>query len=324
VDDLSRKIINSIQLEFPIDREPFSILGKKLGVTSDDIIDRIKGLKKTGVLNQIGPVINARRLGYRITLVAANIDEANVDDAGRIMAEHPGVGHCYKREHVFNLWLTLSLPPGSSIVDELMNIKDLTGAEAVFHSPAVRTFKIGAYFDATGEGCLEPADSSDIKNGNGSDFLSEIDKKVLNGLQAVFPLTNRPFDVYAQSLNMDTDDLLERCISLKQRGIIRRYSALIRHHLIGYVANAMVCWNVSPDLVSSVGERLSAEPLVSHCYERKINQYWRYNMFCMMHAYSRDTCYGIVERLAKNCNIEDYVILFSTKEYKKSRVFYSV
>ncbi|MCJ7828114.1 MAG: Lrp/AsnC family transcriptional regulator, partial [Dehalococcoidia bacterium] len=68
LDNVDKTLLNIIQAEFPLSREPFSVLGFRLGLTSNEIIRRIDRLKAAGIIRLIGPVLNPKKLGYQTTL----------------------------------------------------------------------------------------------------------------------------------------------------------------------------------------------------------------------------------------------------------------
>jgi len=325
LDTIDRKLLNCLQAQFPIDREPFSVLGRTLDTSEQDIIHRIEGLKSKGIVRLISPVFNARSLGYQITLVAAQVAENRLDAAAQVISEHPGVGHCYRRDHRYNLWSTLALPAAADMGSELQSLREQIEAEVVFELPMLKTFKIVTYFDAGGEGCPGPVAAAGSSPGvQGDSGLSPLDRTLINELQKDLPLVTRPFDIISERLGLKIDAFLDRCRALLQRGIMRRFGASISHQSIGYVANAMVCWIAAPDTVQQTGETLAKIPAVSHCYERRVNSLWPYNLFCMIHARNRDTCYSIADKMSRETGLKDYVLLFSTKEYKKVRIVYHV
>ena len=111
MDEIDKRLVNLLQVRFPIEREPFDTLGGLLGISGEQVISRIEGLKDKGIVRLISPVFDARSLGYQITLVAANVPENRLDMAGETLSGHPGIGHCYRRDHGINLWATLAIPP---------------------------------------------------------------------------------------------------------------------------------------------------------------------------------------------------------------------
>ena len=76
-------------------------------------------------------------------------------------------------------------------------------------------------------------------------------------------------------------------------------------------------------MVEETGKKMSAFAEVSHCYERKTNQSWPYNVFTMIHGRTKRDCQRIIERISAETGIEDCRALFTVKEFKKERVKFS-
>ncbi|MBI2868662.1 MAG: Lrp/AsnC family transcriptional regulator [Chloroflexi bacterium] len=321
MDDIDRRLLNAVQSHFPMTAEPYDGLGGLLDISGDAVIERIRAFMQAGIIRQISPVVDARRLGYQSTLVAMKVPSEGLDRAAQAIAEHPGISHGYRRDHEYNVWVTLALPGDSDVRRELDNLAGTAGAEAVFDMPALKVFKLRTHFGADGE---EPG----IDTGAGSSVLpqkaalSGQDKLVINELQQPLPLHRAPFAPMAGRLGMSLDDFLACCRSLLELGVIRRYGAAINHHKAGYKANAMTCWKVSPGMTEEVGQRLAALREVSHCYERKTDPRWPYNVFAMIHGRLREDCHRIVAGLSRETGLDEYAMLFSTTEFKKVRVRY--
>ncbi len=329
LDNLDKSLLNIIQTEFPLAREPFSALGLSLGITSDEVIHRIDRLKSGGIIRQIGPVFNPKKLGYQTTLVAAKIPGERLDKAGQIIGRHQMVSHCYQRDHDFNLWFTLSLPGNRNIEAEVLELGNSINSETIINLPAITTFKIEAYFAAgdRSSDLSSPAKRTNFSHAPGDDNkLSAIDPAVINALQQDLPLIERPFDMIAAKLPMDADKFLSHCETLLQRGIMRRFSASINQYRLGYISNAMLCWQVPSNIVDKIGKKITTFPEISHCYERQTNRLWPYNLFAMAHAKSNENCYAVIDKICKQTglNRNEMLILFSTKEVKKTRVQYKV
>ncbi len=322
--DVNKKLLNLIQTEFPLVSAPYRALGDKLGISGDDVMARIGELKARGIIRQISPVFDARRLGYRSTLVAMKVAQAQLDRAARLFVEHPGVSHGYERDHQFNLWFTLAIPPAADIDAELQRLTGQIGVDSVMALPATKLFKINTYF----------AVDEDGQSGNGGTQpdtalpqetpLSDLERRVINELQQDLPLVSAPFATVAERLKISEADLQTRCRSLLERGIIRRFGASLNHRQVGYTANAMTCWVVPPGMVDAAGKKLAALGEVSHCYERKTNPSWPYNLFAMIHAHDKETCRQIADRVSQETGLGDYISLFSTREFKKMRIKYTV
>jgi DNA-binding Lrp family transcriptional regulator len=153
-------------------------------------------------------------------------------------------------------------------------------------------------------------------------MLDDLEKKIIHYLQEDLPLTVRPFAVIAERIGIHEEELLDRIKFLKEQGILRRFGATLYHQRIGFKANAMVAWYVPDDTIEETGVLMATFKEVSHCYQRKIEEKWRYNLFTMIHGRSKKDCHNICKRIAEKTGIEDYVLLFTLKEYKKTSPHY--
>lgn len=321
---IDQKLLNLLQAKFPLTGAPYADLGLSLGIVEQEAIRRIEQLKAKGFIRQIGPVFNAASLGYRTTLVAMRVAEARLGKAAELIRNHPGVSHAYERDHHFNLWFTLAVPATVEIEAELQRLAGPIKAETVFTLPALRLFKLRAYFGSGGDGqsVMDAEASGGIIPQEAR--LSPTDRRVINGLQQDLPLVPRPFAEMPVKLGMDEEKFLARCQSLISRGVMRRFGAAVNHRKAGFTANAMTCWAAPPEKVVAAGQKLASLREVSHCYERKTNPLWRYNLFAMIHAHTEEACREIAAKVSAQTGLTDYVMLFSTREFKKTRVKYLV
>ncbi len=149
--------------------------------------------------------------------------------------------------------------------------------------------------------------------------MDEVDKKILTLLQDDFPVVSRPFLEASERLGVSEDDIIDRIKAMMERGVIRRFSASIRHRKLGITANPLLAFKVPAERVKEVGEKLSAFEEVTHCYERlTVPGKWDYNVFAMVHGYDRGEVEKTVEKIAKEIGVSDYELLYSTKEFKKT------
>jgi DNA-binding Lrp family transcriptional regulator len=317
------RLLGMLQSGFPLSREPYADMGLKLGMAADEVMRGIIDLRNKGIVRQISPVLDARRLGFQSTLVAMKVDGPHIKSSESYLGAHPGISHGYEREHKFNIWITLSVPPGTDLQAEVSGIAARCRAEAVIALPATRVFKLRTDFSRADDTSAE----EHISNGSGLPGrarLSQADRQVINGLQHDLPLSADPFAPLAHSIGMDVEKMLGHCRSLLRRGVIRRYGASINHRNAGYRANAMTCWDAPAGKVVTLGRLLASSRQVSHCYERATNHLWHYNLFAMVHSRDKTACLRAIEKMAAGTGLTDYIALFSVKEFKKTRILYSV
>ena len=146
LDDVDKKILNAIQIDFPLVNKPFEELGKNLGLEEDDVIKRIQRLQKEGAIRRIGPIISTKKTGGMGTLVAMKVPPQRVDEVAGIINEYEEVSHNYLRPANFNVWFTVSAESEGRLNEILEELKGKTGCE-LRNLPTKRLFKIGVKFN---------------------------------------------------------------------------------------------------------------------------------------------------------------------------------
>ena len=331
-DATDRQLLNTLQSSFPLVEEPYAEIGRTLGIPESEVISRIRSLKKRHVVRQISAIFDTRRLGYKTLLVAMRLPPDSLDAGARIINEHPGVSHNYGRNGLFNLWFTLAVPPSESLEDTVEDMARRTGAETYRLMPTIRFFKIGVNFDMVNE--VGKADhqfspdgyhrSDDGDGWNQAQPISEFEIDVIRELQEDVPLEPRPFEAMASRLGITQTELFRMAESFQERDIMRRYSAVLHHRRAGFKSNAMAVWKVPPERSVEVGKVMSSSQWVTHCYERPTFPDWEYTHFTMIHATSKTKCEEVAQEISDATGIDDYMLLYSTREYKKTRVRYFV
>ena len=93
----------------------------------------------------------------------------------------------------------------------------------------------------------------------------------------------------------------------------------MRHRKLGYVANAMVVWDVDESEVEELGELLAKEEVVTLCYQRPRRlPIWPYNLFCMIHGKERSQVQQKIESITKKHQLNyPHQLLFSTRQFKQ-------
>jgi len=150
--------------------------------------------------------------------------------------------------------------------------------------------------------------------------MDKIDRLLLKSTQDGIPIVPEPFLEISKEIGIPENEVITRLESLVKNGVIRRFGASIGHRSIGITANAMCTWNVPDERVEEVGAIMAGFPEVTHCYERPRFPGWKYNLFTMVHAYSREECEKIAREISIATGIKDYGILFSEREFKKTGV----
>jgi DNA-binding Lrp family transcriptional regulator len=328
LEDLDRELLNAVQWDFPLDPRPFAVLAERLGIPQDEVMTRLARVKELGVLRQLSAIFDTRALGYSSSLVAAKVDADRVDEAAAVISRHPGVSHNYKRNHPYNLWYTIAVPPGDDLQAHVDVLHRESGAHVTRVLPTLKLYKIGVKLDMTGQTAADAKadvlehERPERKPVMEAPDLTPLEIEAIRVVQEDLPLVERPFAVEAAAIGTDEATLLQMLESFKERKLMRRFAAVMNHRSAGYKANAMGVWAVPEDQLDDIGPKMAGFAFVSHCYKRPTYEDWPYSVFTMVHGHNARDCEDTIAAIRADTGVEDYALLWSVKEYKKTRVRY--
>ncbi len=145
MDSVDKAILDLIQADFPLVPRPYLEIGKRVGVSEEEALARVRALKRDRVIRRMGANFQSSRLGWVSTLCAAKVPPEKLDLFVETVNAEPGVTHNYEREHAYNIWFTLIGPSREHLAQRLAAISERTGVE-VLDLPATRLFKIRVNF----------------------------------------------------------------------------------------------------------------------------------------------------------------------------------
>ena len=341
LDAIDRALLNAVQTKFPVEAQPYQSLGDLVGITGQEAIDRIRGLRQEGIIRRLGGVFDSHRLGYFSTLCSAKVPLDKIPVMTEILAAIPGVTHNYLRNHAYNMWFTLIAFSKEKVEEILQDLRQKSDVNEIYSLPALRLFKIKVDFDLSNDDENGNEISSDIAKDKEMKDLEPLDQpgswnsetalpyplspediKLIRVLQESLPDSLTPFVDLAEELGWTEKDVLEKTRQFIEVGVIRRFGAVLRHQKAGFVANAMGVWQVESELAESIGRRMALFKEVSHVYQRPTLPDWPYNLFTMIHGRSVEDCKNVMNRIARETGVKDYNMLFSTTEFKKSSMLY--
>jgi siroheme decarboxylase len=153
-------------------------------------------------------------------------------------------------------------------------------------------------------------------------MLTDLEKKIINLLQKDIPVVKRPFLEMAERIGITEEKFLKILKNLDDQGMIRRFGATLKHQKSGFKANAMVAWKVDTKRVEKTGNIMAGFQEITHCYSRNPAPGWKYNLYTMVHAANEEDCYAIAKKISKAVGEDDYELLFSREELKKTSMKY--
>ena len=328
--DIQARLLNFVQEQIPLVEEPFAAIGQQLGLTEERVLETLRSLKECQhpAIRQVGAIFDTRAMGYRNSLVAAKVEPHRIDAAAAIINAHPGVSHNYQRNHAYNLWYTLAIPPDSrlGLENTVQRLHQESGALQTRLMPTLKLYKIGLKLNLGQDDIAARSDAprftEDDRNAAMALPLTDQDQRMIRVLQQDLPLIPRPFDRWAQQAQVSVPTLLAAARLYEQQKRMRRFSAVLHHREVGFGGNGMGVWSVPADQQDSFGRTAATFASVSHCYLRPTYPDWPYNLFTMVHAHDTPDCDRVLASISQATGIDTYAALYSTKEYKKVRVLY--
>ncbi|QDX81190.1 AsnC family transcriptional regulator [Denitratisoma sp. DHT3] len=319
--DPAFRLLNDYQRNFPLLPRPFRAIGEQVGLAEAAVIDSYRDFLARGVVSRIGAVLPPQRVGVS-TLAALAVPADALERVAALVTARAQVNHNYQREHRFNLWFVLAARDEAALEAQLRAIAEESGCPLI-SLPLRESFHIDLGFDLAG-GCKHVQPDAAVP-GERACALPELERGLLAALEPGLPVEPRPFKVLGERAGLSeafTLELLERWLD---EGLVKRLGVVVRHHELGYIANAMCVWDVPDAVVSELGRRLAGAPGITLCYRRqRALPDWPYNLFCMIHGKAREEVLALRDDLARRHELDQYphAVLFSTRRFKQQGARY--
>lgn len=322
---LEENLLNDFQRGFPLQPRPYAAIAARCGAAEAEVISTYARLIADGKVSRIGATFAAGRIGAA-ALAALAVPPARLAQVAALVNAWPEVNHNYEREHRYNLWFVVTGPDEQHIAATLRDIEAAAGCGAVLPLPMVEAYHIDLGFDLQrGSGDLQgrrPAAPFEMRPPL---ELRDDERQLVVALQEGLPLEPAPYARLAESAGMTEDVMLGTLRDWLATRVINRFGVIVRHHELGYRANAMVVWDVPNRDVRAAGRRVAVMPCVNLCYRRRrFLPLWRYNLYAMIHGVDRDEVLAEIAQLRVTCGLLGYphAVLFSKQRFKQRGALY--
>ena len=145
MNDLDRRLLNDFQRGLPLTSRPYAAMAERLGVSEDEIIERLRALQESGAVSRVGAVIRPHSVGVS-TLAAMAVPKERLDEVADMVSGYPEVNHNYEREHHYNLWFVVATEREQRLREVLTELEARTGLK-VLDLPLLEDFHIDLGFD---------------------------------------------------------------------------------------------------------------------------------------------------------------------------------
>jgi DNA-binding Lrp family transcriptional regulator len=320
-DTLDFQLLNDFQRDFPLCPAPFAELASRLGVAEKVVLGRLDSLRREGKISRVGAVFAPKRIGAS-TLAAMAVPPEKLEAVAAAVNRFPEVNHNYEREHRYNLWFVVTAASEGRLQATLGAIEQAAGYR-LMPLPLLEEFHIDLGFSLNGEKRKSTAAAVPVAP---VQPIGEIERRLISVLQEGLPIFIRPFQLIASRVGSSEGEVLGRIRNWLEEGAIKRFGVVVRHHELGYRANAMLVHDIPDDRVSELGRALADEPAVTLCYRRpRALPEWPYNLFCMIHGKARDEVEAIIADLRVRHGLEScaHETLFSLTRFKQNGARYA-
>ena len=127
MDLIDRQIVDTLQGGFPLCAAPYAQVAHQLGLSEDELLQRLQCLLDTKVLTRFGPMFQVERMGGAFVLAAMQVPEERFEEVTHAVNALPEVAHNYRRDHAFNMWFVLATPSADGIATAIAAIEHATG-----------------------------------------------------------------------------------------------------------------------------------------------------------------------------------------------------
>lgn len=330
MESMTQHLLNDYQRGFPLAPRPFSQIARSLNTRTNLVLEELKSLQSNGVVSRIGPVFKPNTVGAS-TLATMSVPANQLERVAAIINKFPQVNHNYEREHHYNLWFVVTAADRSSLQSALQQIRRATGRE-VLSLPMVKDYHIDLGFNMSLESKTLPVSvkhSATVASRPAATpaAATEPAEDLIAAIQDGLPLVARPYLKVGEQLGWSEATVIGRLRDMLAAGTIKRMGVVVRHHELGYRANAMVVWDVPQHRIDELGQLMGDLDDITLCYQRpRVLPYWPYNLFCMIHGRDRTTVTERIRRMVSELSLEDmpHDTLFSGRRFKQRGARYRV
>jgi siroheme decarboxylase len=310
------RLLNDWQHGFPLCRDPFGVLAAQTGLDREEVLAQLQAAQDDGRISRIGGLF-AHGSGGDAVLAAMAVPDHRIDDVAATVSAHPGVNHNYLREHRHNLWFVMTGADRDAVEAGVTELEHATGLPAL-RLRMLRPYRIDLGFDLGGDTAHRPMRA--VPGLPAPAPLPTDLWPLARRVEAGLPLVGRPYARWADELGRDEDWVTDRIGHWLTEGRLKRFGVVVRHHELGFSANAMTVFDVPNDQVDDCGRVLAEQTGVTLAYRRARAEGWPYNLYAMVHGTNRDAVNAVIQRMthAAGLSVFPREVLFSTRRFKQT------
>lgn len=312
---ITDQLLHGYQRDFPLTPEPFNDVASRLDATEREVRAAFEVLLGSGIIARIGGVVRPNTLAAS-TLAAVAVPALSIDSIATMISELEGVNHVYLRENDINIWFVATGPDRAYVDATLRDVERLSG-QPVLDLRLEQSFHIDLGFSLKGG----PKPHNPLAAPSVAYDAAPCDRPLVQILTSGLAVHPRPYQIAGAQLGISEEAVIARLHHMLESGIVTRIGAIIRHRALGWRSNAMVVWDVDASEMAEKARILAAQKGINLCYQRRrYAEQWPYNLYCMVHAKSRESALRILDSASRKAGLDGIPrqVLFSSHCYKQT------
>ncbi len=315
--DSEKRILMGVQYELPLTEQPFVDLAENLGLKAEDVIAKLREFKQKGIIKRIGANLNYKafkRIGKAV-LVAFACRDDEVPKIAKIINESidsMSLKHNFLRDHErYKVWFTFKGRDKEELLNKVEEIARRCGVEDYLFLPSKRVYKMDVKYDlfkgiSWSEKGLERDEVPKVEElGIPAKMLFELERKL--------PIEEKPFKEIAERYGYKVSELVDLIAELIEKGVVRDFSGVLRESKIGFGENGMNMIRIEPEEAEKLALKLVNDfPQITHLVEREVPESWKFPIYFMVHADSRDKIEAVRREVERQYGVE-ILTLYSIK-----------
>jgi DNA-binding Lrp family transcriptional regulator len=140
VDEIDKRVLRGYQQDASL---PYKELGDVIGLPPSTVFDRVKRLRKAGIIKSIIPVLDAERLGYKTTAwITVKIEKgADCCEVADRIARMPDVQEVHEIVGQYDIFLKVKVRDNIDLHNLSERVSKTDGVQEAFSMVGVRTVK---------------------------------------------------------------------------------------------------------------------------------------------------------------------------------------
>ncbi len=320
LDPMDRKMLMVLQYEFPFSAiDPYETVAEKLGISVDEMLQRLQALKKAGIVKRIGFYLNPRSRRRSVALIA--FKGGSVDVAEKLCREDDEITHCYEREGGgdWRIWIVRRAPSMEGLLEWASAFARKIGAVRFEILEATRVYRLSVKYDLY-EGVSRAGPYTRVVLNPPSPEELGIEPSIPRDLRSL-PLEPRPYHRIAEKHGLPVEQMPRIVELLLEKGILGDPGLVLDGHRLGFSYNGMVIVKPVGEVSKACEVIVEKVPEATHIVSRRAyppdtRSAWAPTCYAMIHAVSREKLDAIYRRIQGEIEAREIKMLISVRDLK--------